>query len=528
MTRLRIGFASVYAWRPHVEQMMFLARLVRQAGHEALFLACDSDLPACYTRLLRDVRPDWMECAMCRAGGVRSYAGSNVTAIGALLPAPGRATEQAGQWAASSASTLGRFEAPQEYESEAFLQLRERLAPAVATAYAAASEWIRRERLDAVCLFNGRMDATRAIFEAARAAGVRVVSFERTWFGDGLQLLPDEHCLGLQSVGRLVSEWKDRPLTREQATRAAELAARRFLRRNQTEWRAYNVNAVATPWPVTAPRRKVLFLPSSTNEIWGHEDWRSGWSDPTAAVEGLMARLGLEPSDIVLRCHPNWAERIGRNDGRLPERFYTRWAQELGIHVIPSADPTSTMHLIEQCELLVLQSGSAAFEAGVLGKRIVTTAPSTYHLGGFTENVHRPEELAQLAPLESALPPGRAREVARRALRFGYTMAYRIAQYTGALQAASSSAYRYPDAADPDRLMRLIATGTLEPDDAAWAPDLAGEDAVLETIDRRDWGAFGPRAAATDAGPAKGDPVQRRLLFRPIDTVRGWMQVGDR
>ncbi|HYD74808.1 hypothetical protein [Ramlibacter sp.] len=528
MTPLRIGFASVYAWRPHVEQMMFLARLVQQAGHEALFLACDSDLPACYTRLLRDVRPDWMECAMCRAGGVRSYAGSHVTAIGALQPEPGMATKQAREWAASSASTLGRFEAPAEYESEEFLQLRDRLAPAVAKAYAAASEWIRRERLDALCLFNGRMDATRAILEAARAAGIRVLSFERTWFGDGLQLLPDEHCLGLQSVWRLVSEWKDRPLTREQATRAAELAARRFLRRNHTEWRAYNVNAVATPWPVAAARRKVLFLPSSNNEIWGHEDWRSGWGDPMAAMEGLMARLELSPSDIVLRCHPNWAERIGKNDGRRPEQFYTRWAQGLGIHVIPSADPTSTMHLIEQCELLVLQSGSAAFEAGVLGKRIVTTTPSTYHLGGFTENVHRPDDLAHLDPLQPALPPERAREVTRRALRFGYTMAYRIAQYTRALQATSSSAYRYADRADPDRLMRLLATGTLEPDDAAWAPDLAGEGVVLEAIARRDWGAFGRPAAPADAGPARGEPVQRRLLFRPIDRVRGWMQVGDR
>ena len=61
MTPLRVGFATVYAWRPHVEHLMFLAGLAKQAGHETFFLACDADLPACYTREIRDVRPDRMD-----------------------------------------------------------------------------------------------------------------------------------------------------------------------------------------------------------------------------------------------------------------------------------------------------------------------------------------------------------------------------------------------------------------------------------------------------------------------------------
>lgn len=526
--RLAIGFASLYAWRPHVEHLHYLATLARQDGHDCHFLVCDADLPHCYTRELRDVRPDWQECLACRLGGLRSYEGSQVESIGALQEPEGSVPADSAEWALSSASTLGRFESPDDFASPAFHEIAGRLAPSTAIAYRAARNWIARHRLDAVCVFNGRMDATRAIFEAARDAGIRVVSVERTWFGNGLQLLPDEHCLGLRSVWRLVSEWKDRPLDEARARRAAALAARRFLRDNTTEWRAYNLNAVDTPWPVAGAARKVLFLPSSTNEIWGHPDWRSGWASPTEAVEAVMARLGLAPRDVVMRCHPNWSERIGKQDGRLPERYYSEWARSLGIHVIPSQDTASTMDLIEQCDLLVLQVGSAALEAGVLGKRIVSTAPSTYHLGGFTDNVHGPGDLASLEPLA---PPGtedpsQARERARLALRFAYTMAYRVAQYAGHVRAESSSRYRYAAGADPARLTRLLATGELEPDDAGFATTGAGEDAVLDAIGRRDWAGI-----ASAAEPRAAQPVQRvrrRWLFRPIDTVRSWMPVGDR
>jgi hypothetical protein len=459
-------------------------------------------------------------------GGLRSYESSHVSSIGELAEPQGPSPEGADTWALSSASTLGRFESPEDFAGDAFRHQAERLRPATALAYQAARNWIARERLDAVCVFNGRMDATRAIFEAARNAGVRVISVERSWFGNGMQLLPDEHCLGLRSIWRLVSEWKDRPLTGDQARRSAAMAARRFLRDNRTEWRAYNVNAVAAEWPVAGAARKVLFLPSSTNEIWSHPDWQSGWSDPLAAVDAIMARLGLAPNDVVMRCHPNWSERIGKNDGRHAERYYTEWARARGVHAIPSHAPTSTLDLIEQCELLLVQVGSAAFEAGLLGKRIVTTGPSTYHLGGFTDNVHRPEDVERLAPLAPWAAGDRGRSVAQRALRFGYSMAMRVPQYGPFVRGESSSLYRYTGGADPGRLTRLLRTGRLEADDERFAETTAEEDAVLDLVARRDWRTL----AAQAEDPAAGDeqPVRRRWMFRPIDTVRNWMPVGDR
>jgi hypothetical protein len=525
---MRIGFASIYAWRPHVEHLMFLAGLAKQAGHETFFLACDADLPACYTRELRDVRPDWMECLFCRVGGVRSFTGSDVSSIGSLVPHGATPSEeQARDWAKSSASTLGRFESAQDYEGDAFWTLRDRLAPAVQRAYAAAMAWIAREKLDAICVFNGRMDATRAIFEAAKTSGIRVVSMERTWFGDGLQLLPDENCLGLQAVHKMVGEWRDKPLTREQALHAAARVAARLTRTNTTEWRAYNTKAARGSWPAQG-RRRILLLPGSLNEIWSDPNWESAWPDPTQAYDAIIEKLKLSPADLVLRCHPNWAERIGKNDGRLPERHYTDWANARGVHVVASRDAASTMDLIAQCDAIVVAAGSAALEAAAMGKQVIATAPSIYSEAGFRTDVSDPSKIASLA-LQVDLPEedqrAEQRRLRRLGLRFCYTMSRRLPQYAQHVRAITASQYRYPAGADAQRFIDILRTGQLRADDEAFATSERDEDDVIAQMEAGAWTGL-VAAPAADAEPAQR--VHRRWLLRPVDYIRDKMPVGDR
>lgn len=528
MNALRVGFASIYAWRPHVEHMMFLAGLVRQAGHTACFLACDANLPACYTRELRDVRPDWMECLLCRIGGVRSYTGSGVSSLGTLAATGRKHVGLALDWSGSSAATLGRFESASDFSSPAFAALRERLAPAVDLAYRGAREWIRRERLDAVCIFNGRMDATRGIFEAARDAGIRVLSFERSWFGNGIQLLPDETCLGLRSVHAMVGAWRELPLTATQARLAASHIASRLTRTNSTEWRAYNRDAKEGEWPEPPGRRRILLLPGSLNELFGDADWKSRWPEPTQAYDALVAHLGLRPQDLVLRCHPNWGERIGRNDGRLAEQYYTAWAQQRGVRIIASRDKVSTMDLIAQCDAVVLASGTAALEAAAMGKQVIATAPSFYSEAGIRTDADGPLAVAAVqmhADLPDPERAARAQELRRQALRFCYTMTHRLPQYVGHVRSLSSAEYGYPPGADPQRLVDLLRTGCLQPDDATHGVDTTGEDEVLESMACGDWTSLATRGEANATTHRR---VPRRWLLRPIDYIRCRMPVGDR
>src|SRR5690606_41622316 len=137
-----------------------------------------------------------------------------------------------------------------------------------------------------------------------------------TGFGDGLQLLPEESCLGLRSVHALTRDWRDRPMTSRQAMRAASHVAGRMLRTNTKEWRSYNVKSRPVAWPGgDSARRKVLLIPGSLNEVWGHPDWQSAWAQPTDGYDAIIDHFSLRQEELVLRCHPNWGEYIGKTTG---------------------------------------------------------------------------------------------------------------------------------------------------------------------------------------------------------------------
>lgn len=523
---MRIGFASIYSWRPHVEHIYFLAELARRAGHEVFFLTCDSDLADCYTRELRG-RPGWLECAACRAGGIRSYASRNVSSIGQLAAAAAD-VQAAAEWTHSSASTLGRFESDADYASDEFAAIAARLRPAVQVSFRAAAHWIASNQLDAVCLFNGRMDATRALFEAARAAGIRTVSAERTWFGDGLQLLPDENCLGLAAIDRMVAEWKDKPLTREQAMEAAAPVARRFLRTNSREWRAHNTNAKLVEWPIASARRRILLIPSSVNEVRGHPDWQAGWQSPLDAYDALIAHLRLATDDVLLRGHPIWSEKVGSRGGEYCERYYADWARQRSIRYIPGSDNTSTLGLIQQADAIVVVSGTAALEAGFLGKQVIGIAPSAYQAADMRDPAVTPAQLASLrlwVDMDEAGQAQRRRDAARQTLRFLYTMLRRIPQYARFVKAEATTRFRYDFSAEPQRFIQLLQTGLLQPDDASHAPSPREEDAVLDAIRAQSWQQLAQMPP--DAG-RDYQPLRRRSLYRLIDWVGQWKPVGDR
>jgi hypothetical protein len=525
---MRVGYSSIYSWRPHVEHLQFLATLSRQSGHEAFYLTCDADFPTCYARELRPERSAWMNCARCRIGGVRSYADHNVSSIGSLVSGGDSSSFDAYSWAVSSASTLGRFESDTDFTTDAFRLLATRLEPVARASYIAARRWIEKEKLDAICVFNGRMDATRGILEAARTAGIRCISVERTWFGDGLHLTADESCLGLHEVSRLVENWRDKPLSEAQALRAVSHIALRFLRRNTKEWRAYNTDATRNTWPSSGGARRILLTPGSRNEVWSHPDWESSWSERTAAFDAIIDHLNLRPDDLVLRCHPNWGEKIGSELGQLSEIYYTSWAKSRGICTIPSRDPTSTLGLIEQADAIVVCGGSAALEAGIIGKQVIATSPSVYQSAGFESPVYSSDQLGTLALHVDENESSRACtavRISKLALRFAYTMVYRVAQYVDFVRCVNTTHYRYLQGANPQRFVDLIHSGVLTADDTMLEVSDSGEQLILELIKARAWDRL-----ATSYDPLADRPrlrVQRRWMYRPVDRLRAVWPRGD-
>lgn len=464
---------------------------------------------------------------MCRVGGIRSYSSKRVASIGEHLRGPFASSEATSNWAMSSASTLGRFESDDDFQGAEFRLLVERLQPAVDRTHRAALNWIADRHLDAVVVFNGRIDATRAVYEAALCHAIPVVSLERTWFGDGLQLLPQENCLGLRSVNRLVAEWSDRPLTVEQSKRGASHIAARFLQRNQNEWRSYNIGAELTPWPSRGEKHKILLIPGSLNEIWGHADWRSGWHHPIDAYDALIEHFDLKPRDLVLRCHPNWSENIGKEDGHRAEAHYTSWARKRGIVVIPSSSRTSTLGLIEQADTVVVASGSAGLEAGALGKQVIGIAPSNYQKAGIREDACDIDRLRSLRLwadyADSALEL--AKETVRRnTLRFSYAISHRVPQYVDYVRAQTPTRFLYRPGADPERFISLLQSGSLAADDSTFATDCSEESETLQLLREKRWADL--IRSSTEAPGLSA--IKRRFPYTGIDGLRGWMRHGDR
>ena len=522
---MRIGFTNIYAWRPHVEHMQYLALLASQSGHEVRYLACDGDFPSCYSRELRPQNLDAWECLKCRAGSSRSYSAEHVSSIGKLAAAPLQLDARFNAWARSSANTLQRFETPAEFDSALAAQTASRLAPAVALAHAAATRWIEREKLDGVYLYNGRMDATRGVLEAARDAGVPFVSVERSWFGDGIQLLPGEDCIGLRNVDRMVAAYNDAPLTRSQAGRIARHVASRFLRVNTSEWRAYNRGAEPATWPHPADGPRILILPSSRNEFHGHADWHNRWREPTQALDAVLAHLGLNGSHCVLRCHPNWSELIGQATGERPERYYTDWARSRGVTVVGSHDRSSTLSLIEQADAIIVNGSSAALEAGILGKQIIATGPATYQAAGCASLVYSPEALANLRLSNDAAA---AALTTRRTLRYGCTMVARVPQFAREVRAKGSFDYEYSRTADAARVGRIVHEQQLDADDSQTFVSQEAEDLVIDMIRSRRWAELVNEDPDVASSQAESMSVSRRPLFKAVDRLRRLRPTGDR
>lgn len=516
---MNIGFVNMFSFRPHVEYLVFMARLLEGAGHTVKYLTCDAQVSNCYPRAIKGTTK-LKECPRCIIGGVRSYVSSGVeTLVGGNASL---SVERLDAIALSSSCTLNRTESEREWNEPAVVAVRESLHQPVLLAYQSAVAWIERNQLDAVVCFNGRMDLTRAVTYACEQVGIPYVTHERTWFGDGLQLIPNANCLSLRALGKLVKEFDNKPLTKMQAAVAGKLAGERFLQRNSLEWRLYNKNPKPAPWPLTTPGLRVLVVPSSKNEFAGHAEWKTEWQDNTEALDDFFEAFSIHPEQVVVRCHPNWSESIGKASGDRSLSLYRDWTSARGIHCISSEERASTYDLIQQADIVVMNGGSSAVEAGVCGKQVVCLGPSTYQEAGFVRVFKDRKSL--FAP--EALVPLDADVVIRKTLRFLYLRSHRFPQYVDYVRALETTRYEYRDGADPERLIKLLRTGELTADDDNYASSDVEETSVVEALKNKQWGQLADYIVERPGLPSL--MIERRVGLRWIDGVRAKMPRGDR
>jgi hypothetical protein len=105
-------------------------------------------------------------------------------------------------------------------------------------------------------------------------------------------------------------------------------------------------------------------------------------------------------------------------------------------------------------------------------------------------------------------------------------MMRRFAQYADFVRCITPTRYVYSAGGDPDRIIRMLQKGVVEPDDAEVAADTRGEDEVLSLVQRKQWAELHRYQRPLAATPEL--VVRRRLGLGWIDGARALLPTGDR
>ena len=523
---MNIGLFAGPTFRPHPEHVSWLGQLAKAGGHRVVGLSCDGAVSDCYGRAL--LGRSRMGCVPCSLAGLRAYPGVEIQSARTLT---GSSTLSGWRDAEvlSSVRTILREEDDLRLGGPEATALLSRLAAPAAQMYAKYCEWIQRERLDAVLVFNGRMDVTKAAIRAAQHCGIRFAAIERASFDTGVRVTPMTHCNSLRSEHRLQAIFRDVPLLADQAAFAADFIARRVMRMPVSEWRSYNPDRVAAEWPHPSTGARVLVGPSSQYEVRGEEGWEE-LGDMREAVDEVVERLGPGAS-VVVRGHPVWGETIAGATGESAARYYREWCSKRGYAFVEPDSKADTRSLMMQADVVLATGGTIGIEAACAGSAVLALAPCYYQASGAVGNAVSPGSLESALMIRQVAP----RERIRHALRAIYTHAYRTTQYCRYMRPVPGSQgaeWEYRSDANFTQVERALVSGFTQADDERVATDTTAEDAVIDSMQGEHWRQLIDDAQRHRREPSISGGEWRRLRLsipaRVLLSVRGRLPKGDR
>lgn len=446
-----VGVAQIYPWRPHAFQRDYLLTLARDYGAETSELVCNGSLEKCYDKQYQTMGFGSIDhCLKCRLGRsveARSHRQFSIDWSTKDLPVEGE-----DQAIISNRAALIRAEVVSDIGPDVG---RRGLVQAYRVGYHSTLKWIEKSGVDLILLFNGRIDILKGVMDAAIAYGVDFMSYERSWFGDGVMMLPRENCLGLRHIHAMCSAIGASELGEEDRIRAERIITSRVHRTGSNEWRDFQKHAAGSYADLRSQlgrAPKVLVLPSSYFEVWGHRDWRTEWSDNFEAIDHLQAALGIPFDDFLIRGHPIWAQRVGVSFGTRADTHYREYCAKRGIRYV---DPSSTIHtsaLMEASELVVLNAGSSVIEAVWRGKPVISLAASTYQTVGVCPTLLGPGQ-----PIDIPDDATRRRQI----VKFIHAMDRVAPTFVNHLKAVSSGVQQAFEGGDFGDIVRQLELDTL-------------------------------------------------------------------
>jgi len=486
-------------------------------------LECGGSLDGCYSKLNRS--GGIARCISCRIGRASNYSASEVHEIRGNLPAEILNVDDINKGLISSAVTLHREEIESNYfTNKKLTDSIDQMRMNYLRAYYSTLDLIDKKQLESLVVFNGRIDMTRAAIEAAKHANINFITHERTFMGHGIQMHVNENILGLRDRIALNAKFDQEYLTSYQARLAGAEIAKRFLGTNFLEWRVYNAGSRTLPkWPTNTTREKILIIPSSRSETGSHEDWETPWNLSIDGLDLLLKAVGANKDQVVVRFHPNWIQTVGKSMGRSSHTLYKKWCETNGYHYIDSHELVSTMGLIANCDVAILNGGSAAIEAGALGKKVISLGPSAYKGTGFCRFLETIESIDGFSGFDDWISE---EQIIRGTLRYVYTALARFPQYFDYVRAIKTTDHLALEGADPRRLENMIKTGAVVADDTS-VGSAQGEKEVINLISDRSWERLIELAPEFNSENRIQQHITKHFPYNLIDKARSHLKRGD-
>jgi hypothetical protein len=456
-------------------------------------------------------------------GRASTHGGSEVHKISSNLPSEILSSDEINQGLISSAVTLHREEVESNYSNnEKLVDSISRLRSNYLRTYYSTLDLIEKQQLESLIVFNGRIDMTRAAIEAAKYANINFVTHERAFMGHGIQMHVNENILGLKDRVILNSQFDKEHLTKYQARLAGAEIAKRFLGKNVLEWRMYNVGSSELPkWPTKTTKQKILIIPSSRSETGSHEDWKTPWNISTDGLDLFLKSAKIKKDQIVVRFHPNWMQKVGTSTGQSSRKLYKDWCERNDYYFIDSHESVSTMALIDECDVAILNGGSAAIEAGALGKKIISLGPSAYKGASFCRFLETLESIESFSNFDDWMS---REQIICSTLRYVYTAFARFPQYFDYVRACQPTEFIFYEGADPGRLEKMIKTGKLTADDFSIGLE-NDEGEVINLIRNQHWERL--MEIEPEFKNKNQLQIEKAFPYKYIDKARNYLKRGD-
>lgn len=427
---MKIAIVNTFSYRPHNEHLTFIESLIDKDEHEVFFIGCSGGASACNTLITKKrLSSKLITCLVCKGFGLESFKKTN-TFIDVKSDKEVKIVDE--DLPISTLFTASRTETPSEVKNIKSNLYYYDLSQSSNKAYHSFAKIIKENKIDLVFGFNGRMDFMRAVKNACIDNGIMFFGVERPWFGKGLLITPDEGPLGTKSLSAIWTKYIDRSLTDEQLGLSLGNIARRRLKLVKSEFMSFNDNHKKISWKTLNDNSdlKILFLPSSRMEHLSEFEYgENDWLHPLDGIKYLIENKKIRREDLIIRFHPIWGKKIFGKDAENITQYYVDFCEKYDIKYIRENEDVLTSNLIDECDVLILNGGSAFFEGSIIGKPIISLSNSFYSISNYEKKIYSTKDVTSF-DLDRFLKSFNKENAVRKALRFSYCFQYRYHQFT--------------------------------------------------------------------------------------------------